>query len=243
MGNLDNLATQIRLEHGRAMDLAKDALQHALEAGRLLIKVKTEVGHGNWLPWLGANCPEISTRQAQRYVRLAEKAPLLGDATRVSHLSIRGALALLSEPRAEPVALPFELDAETGAIGILRPSRREQITIHVMPSDDPPDPDTGLGYFYLSALHFNIGEGASDASSVDASKRPIRHDYVTRMLGHLCSGWREAEWGSQGFMPFDHNPWLYSSRRQWFELEVLAGGRLVHRAWRARRAPIALTRG
>lgn len=215
---LESLAANIRIEHGRASALARDALDHALEAGRLLIEAKAKLTHGAWLPWLETNCPEIKKRQVQRYIRLAEKVPALSKASRETHLSIRGALALLSEPRAEPEALPFELDAETGAQGILRPSRRERIFIHVMPSDDAPDPDTGLGYFYLSALHSAPGE---HVSSVDASKRPIRRDYVAMMLGYLCPRWREAEWSSQGFMPVDHNLWLYSDRRQWFEEEVL----------------------
>ena len=98
---LDSLAANIRIEHGRAVALARDALDHALKAGRLLIEAKAKLAHGAWLPWLETNCPEIQKRQVQRYIRLAEKVPALSKASRETHLSIRGALALLAESKPE----------------------------------------------------------------------------------------------------------------------------------------------
>lgn len=218
MGNLDNLATQIRLEHGRAMDLAKDALQHALEAGRLLIKVKTEVGHGNWLPWLGANCPEISTRQAQRYVRLAEKAPLLGDATRVSHLSIRGALALLSEPKPEPESQlrepsierdGFELpDMRTAVMGCAEPAHLGEgaLWIWIRPS-------TADGFYHVAMCDFN-------ASTMEGSKKGIRRDgvlyFIEAVLLHFSTRKLAAfRWLSEPCEPTDWNIELFPTRTEY----------------------------
>lgn len=39
--------------------------------GQRLLKIKEIVGHGKWLEWLGSNCPLVSERNAQRYMRAA----------------------------------------------------------------------------------------------------------------------------------------------------------------------------
>lgn len=44
----------------------------AIRAGEVLLAAKAELGHGNWLPWLNANIPEISARSAQHFMRLAK---------------------------------------------------------------------------------------------------------------------------------------------------------------------------
>jgi Protein of unknown function (DUF3102) len=90
---LDPLAVKIRAEHAAASAAARDAIGHAINAGRLLLEAKGKLKHGEWLPWLEKHC-ELSERQAQRYMRVAQKAPALLEAnpTRVSDLSMRGAL-------------------------------------------------------------------------------------------------------------------------------------------------------
>ena len=70
-GSLSSLAEQINHEHQQAEDSAKKAISHALAAGRLLVEAKSQVKHGEWLPWLKANC-DVSDRQAQRYMKLAD---------------------------------------------------------------------------------------------------------------------------------------------------------------------------
>ncbi len=99
---LASLAEQIRDEHAKAVGSARDAITHAIAAGKLLLVAKATVAHGQWLPWLRANC-DLSERQAQRLIRVAQKAPALLEAntSRVSDLSLSAALHLLSKP-AEP---------------------------------------------------------------------------------------------------------------------------------------------
>lgn len=77
--------------------MARSFITHALEAGRLLAEAKAAVEHGQWLPWLDANF-KGSARTAQRYVTLWEgREQLESNTTRVSHLSVREGLRLLSE--------------------------------------------------------------------------------------------------------------------------------------------------
>jgi len=93
------LAEAINREHDAAQAAARTAIEHAIEAGRLLIEAKDGSGHGEWLPWLEANT-RVSVRQAQRYMRVA-RAAIEGKYDGASHLSIEGALSALAPPKAE----------------------------------------------------------------------------------------------------------------------------------------------
>jgi Protein of unknown function (DUF3102) len=99
---LDTLANEIRERHVLVQASVKDALAHAIEAGRLLLRAKKAVPHGGWLPWIDENC-RFAARTAQTYMRLAERAPVLlaENAPRVADLTVRRAVALLKKPKPE----------------------------------------------------------------------------------------------------------------------------------------------
>jgi hypothetical protein len=64
-----------------------------------LIKAKDQLGHGEWLPWLGDHC-QVPERTAQLYMRLARHAPELErKSATVADLSLREAAGLLTEHR------------------------------------------------------------------------------------------------------------------------------------------------
>ena len=96
--SLADLAAQINAAHERVRDAAKAGLAHALAAGRLLLEAKAIMPHGEWLPWLEANCT-ASIRTAQAYMRAVNGLAKLDEANaqRVAHLSFRDALAALSK--------------------------------------------------------------------------------------------------------------------------------------------------
>ena len=91
--DLADLASQIKAMHRKAEDCAREAVGHALEAGKLLIQEKTQIQHGNWLPWLQDNC-EVSERTARTYMQLAREYPKLEepDRQRVANLPLRQAI-------------------------------------------------------------------------------------------------------------------------------------------------------
>ena len=95
---LDNLAERIRQEYQQALSdrdavygYATSAMTHALEAGRLLIEAKTQVRHGQWLPFLES--VGMPARTAQQYMRLAKNT------LTVAQMPVGKALKKLAEPK------------------------------------------------------------------------------------------------------------------------------------------------
>ena len=96
---LDALADRINTEHEACHASMQKGLEHALKAGTLLLEAKKGLPHGEWLPWLKGNCPEISQRTSQNYMRLASEMPKLepAKAQRVADLSYRDAIRVVSQ--------------------------------------------------------------------------------------------------------------------------------------------------
>ena len=97
---LHSLADDINREHGAVKASFRQSVEHAIKVGRLLLKAKERVQHGQWGDWLSENT-EISARMASSYMRLSRDLPALDEANqkRVSDLSFREALAVLAEER------------------------------------------------------------------------------------------------------------------------------------------------
>ena len=111
VAKLGTLAERINAEH-RACGLALGtALEHALEAGRLLAEVKASLPHSEFGPWLESNF-SWSDRTARVYLRLHDHRDEI-EAKRQSSatLSIDRALKMLRPPKPPPLwerDLPFD---------------------------------------------------------------------------------------------------------------------------------------
>ena len=98
--SLDDYAARINDAHARAQRDAVSAVEHACQAGTLLIAAKATVAHGRWLPWLRDNFA-FSERTAQGYMRLAERLPSLEKRNQVAdfeRLGVKRALRELATP-------------------------------------------------------------------------------------------------------------------------------------------------
>jgi len=94
--DLATLAERINAEHHAAEAALNSGLQHALEAGRLLLEAKAQVGHGVWLPWLERHF-EGSPRTARLYVQLTKHLPEISqNGNAVANLNVRQAVKLLA---------------------------------------------------------------------------------------------------------------------------------------------------
>lgn len=104
--NLATIASAINEEHALAEQYASMAIHRARRAGELLNQAKAQVPHGQWLPWLAANCPKISTRRAQEYMRVVREWPALqAKYAESAHLTVNDALELLAKPKPEPLPI------------------------------------------------------------------------------------------------------------------------------------------
>lgn len=68
-----------------------------LEIGKRLAEAKSQLSHGEWLPWLEEKV-EFSERSAQQYIRLWRE---YGKSATVADLGVRKALVLLALPESE----------------------------------------------------------------------------------------------------------------------------------------------
>ena len=122
---LTAVAVEIRREHEAVCQATRSGLKHARIAGELLTTVKTQLRHGEWLGFLTEQCPAISPRVAQAYMRVARHWPAIEAAANTkqdSHLTLRDALKLLADgtPRQAHNTGDFEWYTPTDYIAATR---------------------------------------------------------------------------------------------------------------------------
>lgn len=64
---------QIRIAWRAAQEAMLGAVEKAVALGQLLRETKEEIGHGEFMEWLGTNVPEIPGRTARRWMAVAER--------------------------------------------------------------------------------------------------------------------------------------------------------------------------
>lgn len=115
------LTAAIRREHESASTAARSALEHALEAGRLLAEAKAAIPHGEWESYVEDSCC-IAPRTASLYLRLHRNRDRLPNRQHVADLSVRQAARLLERPKAKAeAALPVAVAEDTGELRLRIP--------------------------------------------------------------------------------------------------------------------------
>lgn len=96
-----DLAADINRFHELACLRAEEAIDHAKQAGLLLLEAKAALKHGEWLPWLQQNI-FVSARQVQRYMQVAQGRALplrsLVKSDKVSHLEVDAPRSFAGSP-------------------------------------------------------------------------------------------------------------------------------------------------
>jgi hypothetical protein len=92
--SLAHLAARINAEHEACAAAMRRSYAHAVTAGELLAEAKSNIPHGQWLPWLTANCA-VSPRTASLYMRLARNREAIEKSATVADLTIRAAIRFL----------------------------------------------------------------------------------------------------------------------------------------------------
>lgn len=99
---LANLATAINEAHEKVQSTMRAGLEYARAAGNLLIEAKARLRHGEWLPWVKANC-RPAERTARLYMQIASQwDELQAKSATVADLTFREAGKLLSAPAVDP---------------------------------------------------------------------------------------------------------------------------------------------
>jgi len=127
---------EIKRKHESIFNATQTVLASAIEVGEWFLVQHERIEHGDWIPWLSKNFPEITTRTIQRYILLAKNKEFLETKFQIrpaeSFLewpSIRNALRETEaskpkpkhpdpEPEAEAdddVSFPFDKDGEPAA--------------------------------------------------------------------------------------------------------------------------------
>jgi len=94
--SLNTLAAQINSAHAQCQQAYNNSLKFAHHAGDLLLEAKSQVAHGEWLPWVNANC-NFSERTARVYMQVSrdwDKLP--SESADSADLTIESALKLLT---------------------------------------------------------------------------------------------------------------------------------------------------
>lgn len=173
--NIDVLISRINAAHAEAQAYASKAIERALEAGDLLLRAKTQVSHGQWQSWLKANCPDISIRTAQNYMRVAKQLPI--EKRIDAHLGLNEALRLVaSEPEPEK-----RIDAHLPDIPFL-PAPGEMAVFN----DDDWDysitqSSQHPGYYWVQRW-FNDAAGDAEFDALYRHDEPMDSDYNLHLM-------------------------------------------------------------
>jgi hypothetical protein len=114
---------------------AGNAVQYAIGCGEELLKVKDELEHGQWLPWLTQNF-DGSERKAQTYMQVA-KAQTSADLGAGSMAKALKAIGRANDPEPEPTPRTTQKDVANLMRGLTTGGAE---LAHAQAADDDIDP-------------------------------------------------------------------------------------------------------
>jgi hypothetical protein len=97
------IAREINASEARIEALKARAVEEAVVQGNLLAKAKAALPHGQFTPWLQANC-HVTPVQARKYMRLAAGVAGLPepDRARLLHMGFEAAVKEVTQPKTKP---------------------------------------------------------------------------------------------------------------------------------------------
>ena len=165
----DTRAAQIQAHHDAAHNAADKAIEHAKQAGALLLEVKAALPHGEFAKWVEVHLT-VSQRQAQRYMAAAQGKAL--------------------SMRKVKEALPAPAKNDTVSLFKIRPGEAATLELDRDGWVDRLDiiPSTHSGFFHYLFTSGKEGDGCS----ATFSKRPIPTRFVASMVAKEMPEWEFA---------------------------------------------------
>lgn len=204
--SLVDLAARIKAEHEATATAMKSGIEHAMKAGALLIEAKEQVPHGQWLPWIEANCA-MSERTAQLYMRLTRHKDIVDTkSATVADLTIRGAVAEITEPKK-----PFDVQ-HLPLAGHIKIGVRETAAgwdeVCIAPHQFHET------YYYVTHI-WTPRVGNIEVTGV---RKPIRADMISTLIeAHLACNLRGIEWRDKPYPAWTCNLLLFADMGDYIE--------------------------
>ena len=150
---------EINKEHEMAIMAGETMLEHAIRCGELLIAQKTQLDHGDFIPWIQEHC-HFDRSQAWRYMKVAESTnvaslqhlkedsnpenlPNLGGVTSIAQALRQITAANPPAPKEQKIEVPKEIvfswfhDPEVSATLAAMPTFRAGVTKLIADKRDP----------------------------------------------------------------------------------------------------------
>jgi hypothetical protein len=174
-----NLAADINRHHEVASSKAKEAVNHAIEAGKLLLEAKAALPHGEWLGWLEANI-RVTPRRCQQYIRYAQGKPM----------PLRAALSVIEDAPHDATTPP----ANTKSVSHLKADAPRNFPGEPDTASFVPEsshcyavvlPDTTLFIVEPSMKHpgyFFVSKMCAATDTVQYTRRPVSASWVEANL-------------------------------------------------------------
>lgn len=182
---LQALALEVNELHQECERAARTAIDFALQCGEALTRAKEAVLHGQWETWLKDNCPTISMRTAQGYMRLATNRSSIEEAKAkpASHLTIKDALKLLAEPK--PTSGADDILDLTGPVPSVG-----HVLYGVCVIDDHM---TLIKITHSREGHVDVIVGDPASDDLCGTRGPVRPEFVHPQIGVLLKGYDPAD--------------------------------------------------
>jgi hypothetical protein len=135
---LQDWTNHVKAEHSSIKKTGREMVKKAMSLGDYLKEKKDRLGYGKFLPWVETDC-EVDIRTVQRYMKAAENRVVIekyiADVSKydtVSHLTLRGALALVAKDKRTPPtpAVKYE-NAEKRLLGLVGTLPPDQVADHI----------------------------------------------------------------------------------------------------------------
>lgn len=151
---LDKITEQINEHYRNALRFSSAAVANgnaavasAVKCGQALLRLKRAVGHGNFLIKLQRDCPDITPRTAQNWMRVASNTKIISHLEDYNNLTeLYRAVGILPEPKKLTNQFPGDidiLDVVTKRLGSRVGSVRS-LLLDVDVDELPPDRKTQL---------------------------------------------------------------------------------------------------
>jgi hypothetical protein len=126
---VERLLPEINANHRECHKSGSEALNHAIQAGQLLLKLKECVKHGEFMPLVEKRC-DFSYDSAKTYMKISESLPAIlkkNGKTIGSDMTIRGGMKLIGESNPKPASKPKR--GENGSASPISPKPEEAVVV------------------------------------------------------------------------------------------------------------------